>query len=143
MSQVHSPTTGKSRQRMYTILAIVYGLPFVWVGVQHFVRPEIFEPIVPAYLGWSWFWVHATGWTEVGLGLGIMYIRTRRLACRLMVFQLALLYLANLNMWVNDIAFEGHRLGSVGHVVRLGVQLVLMGLAEALARTVPGRSASP
>ena len=137
MSQIHGPTSSKSRQRKYTVLAIAYGLPFVWVGLQHFIRPEIFEPLVPEYLGWPWFWVHITGWTEIGLGLGIMSVRTRRVACRLMVLQLALLYLANLNMWVNDIAFEGHQLGTVGHVARLGAQLVLIALAEALARTVP------
>jgi len=108
------------------VIAILYGLPFVWVGIQHFVQPEVFEPIVPGYLGWPALWVHITGWTEILLGLGVMIPRVRRLAARLMVAQLALLYLANLNMWVNDIPFEGHRFGTVGHSVRLLIQLGLM-----------------
>ena len=114
--------------------AVVYGLPFVWVGVQHFIRPEIFIPIVPEYLGWPEFWVHITGWTEVALGVGIMVPRFRSLSAKLMIVQLILLYLANLNMWVNDIAFEGNRFGPVGHSVRLVIQLVLIGIAAWLGK---------
>jgi len=125
------------RDHQYTLLAVLYGAPFVWIGVQHFVRPEVFLPIMPAYFGWPEFWVHITGWTEVGLGLGIMIPRFRRLASRLMVVQLCLLYLANLNMWLNDIPFDGHHLGTVTHVVRLAIQLLLIGAAIGLGRTGP------
>jgi len=118
-----------------SIASIVYGLPFVWVGIQHFVQPQAFVPIVPAYLGWPEFWVHITGWTEIALGLGIMVPKLRRLASRLMILQLGLLYLANLNMWVNDIPFEGHRFGDLGHSVRLLVQLALMAVAWWLGTT--------
>lgn len=128
--------------RWVQIAAILYGLPFVWVGVLHFVQPEVFEPIVPPYLGWPWFWVHITGYTEVGLGIGIMIPRFRRVAGWLMVAQLALLYLANLHMWMADLSFQGMRMGTVGHVVRLGVQLLLMAAAVGLARSAPSRDAS-
>ena len=120
-----------------TLLAVLYGAPFVWIGIQHFVRPEVFLPIMPAYFGWPEFWVHITGWTEVGLGLGIMVPRFRRWAARLMVLQLCCLYLANLNMWLNDIPFDGHQLGTVAHVVRLVVQILLIGAAVWLGKTVP------
>ena len=128
--------------RWVQIAAILYGLPFVWVGVLHFVQPEVFEPIVPPYLGWPWFWVHITGYTEVGLGIGIMIPRFRRVAGWLMVAQLALLYLANLHMWMADLSFQGMRMGPVGHVVRLGVQLLLMAAAVGLARSAPSRDAA-
>ena len=125
------------RDHRNTVLAVLYGAPFVWIGVQHFVRPDVFLPIMPAYFGWPEFWVHITGWTEVGVGLGIMVPRFRRWAAKLMVLQLCFLYLANLNMWVNDIPFDGHHLGTVTHVVRLAIQLLLIGAAIWLGRTVP------
>ena len=31
-------------------VAVPYGLWFAWVGVQHFLDPEWFEPIVPLSL---------------------------------------------------------------------------------------------
>ena len=126
-----------------TIASIAYGIPFVCVGVQHFVRPEVFLPIVPEYLGWPEFWVHITGWTEIGLGVAIMFPRFRRVAARLMILQLMLLYLANLNMWVNDIPFEGHRFGDVGHSLRLAGQLALIAVAWWLGREQPATPDSP
>ena len=116
------------------VVSVLYGLPFVVIGVQHFLTPEVFEPIVPGFLGWPWFWVHITGWTEVGLGLGILLPRTRRLAAGLMVAQLVLLYAANLNMWLNDIPFQGVQMGTGGHVVRAAVQALLIAAAAGLAR---------
>jgi uncharacterized membrane protein len=116
------------------VVSVLYGLPFVVIGVQHFLTPEVFEPIVPGVLGWPWFWVHITGWTELGLGLGIMLPRTRRLAAGLMVAQLVLLYAANLNMWLNDIPFQGVQMGTGGHVVRALAQALLIAAAVGLAR---------
>ena len=110
-------------------LAILYGLPFVWVGIMHFVNPAVFEPIVPSYLGVPRFWVLLTGFTEIGVALGIMWPTTRRLACVLMIVQLLLLYLANLNMWWNDIPFDGVSLGTTGHLIRMAVQVLLIALA--------------
>ena len=126
--------------RAQNLAAIAYGLPFVWVGIQHFVDPEPFFPIVPTYLGWPEFWVHITGWTEVGVGIGIMIPRTRRLCATLMIAQLLLLYLGNLHMWVNDVAFNGHRFGPLGHTVRLAVQLGLIGLAAWIRSVAPQRA---
>ena len=110
-------------------LAILYGLPFVWVGIMHFVNPAAFDPIVPAYLGMPRFWVLLTGVTEIGVALGIMWRKTRRMACMLMVLQLLLLYLANLNMWWNDIPFDGISLSSTGHWIRMAVQVLLIAFA--------------
>lgn len=124
-------------------VAIAYGLPFVWVGLQHFVNPAPFLPIVPTYLGWPEFWVHITGWTEIGLGIGIMVPRFRRVAASLMMAQLALLYLGNLHMWVNDVAFQGHRFGTLGHTVRLAIQLLLIGVAAWIRSFSPTSEPDP
>ena len=116
---------------------MIYGLPFVWVGIMHFVNPAIFDPIVPPYLGAPRFWVLATGVTEIGLGLGIMWPRTRRMASRWMILQLALLYLANFHMWWNDVPFDGVSLGPLGHSVRLLIQLLLMAIAASIGELWP------
>ena len=142
MTQPAPAPAAPAPSRWVQIASILYGLPFVWVGVLHFVQPEVFEPIVPPYLGWPWFWVHITGYTEVGLGIGVMIPRFRRIAGWLMVAQLALLYLANLHMWMADLSFQGMRMGTTGHVVRLGVQLLLMAAAVGLARSAPSRDAA-
>lgn len=125
----------KNPGRTKTILATVYGLPFIWVGLQHFINPAAFIPIVPDYLGWPEFWVHITGWTEVALGIGVMIPKLRRKACTLMIIQLCLLYLANLYMWTNDIAFDGFRFGAWGHFFRLLAQCLLIAAAVWLRKS--------
>ena len=140
------PERGPGPPRWIQVAAVLYGLPFIWVGVQHFIQPEVFEPLVPPWLGWPWFWVHITGYTEVGLGVGIMVPRLRRVAGWLMVAQLVLLYLANLHMWMADIPFQGFQMGTVGHIIRLVVQLLLIAAAVGLARStsvVRGAPSSP
>jgi len=135
MSESDAPVQDAAPPRWIQVAAVLYGLPFVWVGIQHFISPEIFEPIVPPWLGWPWFWVHITGYTEVALGVGVMVRRTRRVAGWLMVVQLMLLYLANLHMWLADVPFQGIQMGVTGHIIRLAVQLLLIAAAVGLARS--------
>ena len=52
-------------------ISIVYGLPYVWVGIGHFVDPDIFVPIVPDIIGVPFFWVYLSGVFEIVLGLGL------------------------------------------------------------------------
>ena len=112
--------------RMSRWVPVVYGLPFVWIGLQHFVDPAAFDPIVPTYLGAPRFWVLLTGVTEISLGLGVMWSRTRRMASILMIAQLCLLYLGNLHMWMNDVPFNGVSLSTTGHIIRAAVQVLLV-----------------
>jgi len=107
---------------------------------MHFVNPAVFEPIVPPYLGVPRFWVLFTGVTEVALGLGVMWPKTRRWASVLMIGQLCLLYLANLHMWLNSIPFDGVSLSTLGHCIRLGVQVLLVTMAAWVGGLGPFRS---
>ena len=118
-------------------VSVVYGLPFIWVGSRHFIDPALFEPIVPTYLGMPRFWVLLTGVTEIGVGLGIMWSRTRRIASILMIAQLCLLYLGNLHMWVNDVPFDGVSLSTTGHTIRAAIQVLLILIAAWLGGVGP------
>jgi len=66
---------------------------------------------------------------EIAGGLGIIYPETREITGRLMVLFLLAIYPANFNMWINDIPYNGTRLTMQGHLVRLSVQLLLIGAA--------------
>ncbi|MCH1410520.1 MAG: hypothetical protein L7U48_00365, partial [Candidatus Poseidoniaceae archaeon] len=79
-----------------TVVALALGGAFVWIGVQHFLDPTWFEPIVPAALGAPRFWVLASGVAEVAVGLALIVPATRAyggLACAAL---LVVLYWANL-----------------------------------------------
>ena len=118
-----------SKNKLYNFVAILYGIPFVWIGVQHFVDPVWFEPIVPEILGNARFWVLISGVFEIGLGLAIMFPRFRKISALGMVAMLIVLYWANLNMWINDIAIGGTKLPLVGHIIRGFIQFLLIMIA--------------
>ena len=108
------------------ILALVYGIPFILVGIEHFREPQKFVDIVPKYMPFALFLVYLTGIIEIVGGLGIIYPETREITGRLMVLFLIAIYPANFNMWINDIPYNGTRLTTQGHLVRLSVQFLLI-----------------
>ena len=107
-------------------LAIVLGLAFCRIGLLHWTNPEPFEAIVPAYLGVPSFWNLLSGSFEMLFGVGLVIPRTRKRAAMLLFFLVMAMSLANLNMWVNDLPFNGTRLSTQGHVIRWCVQIVLL-----------------
>ena len=109
------------------ILALIYGVPFILIGIEHFREPQKFVDIVPKYMPFALFLVYLTGVMEIIGGLGIIYPETREITGRLMALFLIAIYPANFNMWINDIPYNGTRLTTQGHLVRLSVQLLLIG----------------
>ena len=108
------------------LLALGYGIPFILVGIEHFRSPQKFVDIVPNYLPFALFLVYLTGVIEIVGGLGIIYPDTREITGRLMVLFLLAVYPANFYMWANDVPFNGTRLTTNGHLVRLSVQILLI-----------------
>jgi len=114
---------------LQNILSVVLGIFFINVGIAHFQDPTWFEPIVPAILGDPTFWVLLTGGMEIGLGLGLIIPKTRRLSGMLMALFLVAIYSANLNMWVNDVPLEGKTFATIWHILRLIGQILMILIA--------------
>ena len=108
------------------IVGCLLGLPFIWIGIQHFVNPKAFNEIVPRYLAAPSFWTYTSGALEILLGLGIMIPVTRTLSARLLVALVLVMSLANLNMYLNDTPFNGNLLSATGHAIRLIIQILLL-----------------
>ena len=112
--------------RFKTLVGIILGLSMIRIGFDHLIRPEIFDSIVPDYLGFPRFWTIASGVLEIILGIGMILPVYRQLAARYFTVFLVFVYLANLNMWLNDVPFNGTLLSLNGHIIRLLVQLILI-----------------
>tara|TARA_B100000212_G_scaffold341639_1_gene325405 strand:- start:9514 stop:10518 length:1005 start_codon:yes stop_codon:yes gene_type:complete len=108
------------------IVALALGLAFINVGIDHFVNPIRYEPIVPSALPNAEFWVLASGFFEIMFGLCFIIPQTRSWASVSGVWLLVTLYWANFNMWYNDIPFDGKTYGDLWHVVRLIIQILLI-----------------
>ena len=124
-----------------TLVGSLLGLAFILIGIQHFTRPELFNAIVPKYLGWPAFWNYTSGALEIIFGLGMMIPRARKYAAQLLVVLVLLVSLANVNMWINDLPFNGTRLSTTGHIIRWIIQFllltILLWLGEKIRRPSP------
>jgi len=108
---------------------VILGGWFIYIGIQHFTDPLWFEPIVPDILGWPRFWVWVSGVAEIIVGLLLIIPRTRQIGGLACATLLVILYWANLNMWVNNIAIGGRTYEHHWHVLRLLIQTALIGLS--------------
>ena len=121
------------------VLAIVLGLAFCRIGLLHWTNPEPFEAIVPAYLGAPSFWNLLSGSFEMLFGVGLVIPGTRKRSAMFLFFLVIAMSLANLNMWINDLPFNGTRLSTQGHVIRWCIQIVLLLTLARMAQIQPFR----
>ena len=115
--------------RIKVALGSILGIWFIYIGIQHFTDPVWFEPIVPYILGWPRFWVWVSGVAEIIVGLLLILPRTRRIGGLACAILLVILYWANLNMWINNIAIGGRTYEHHWHILRLLIQTALIGLS--------------
>ena len=108
------------------VLATVYGVAFILVGIAHFRNPQMFVEIVPPFLPFPLFLVYLTGVMEIAGGIGIIHPDSRVLTGRLLVLFLAAVFPANLYMWFSDVPFNGTLMTTPQHVLRLMVQIGLI-----------------
>ena len=108
------------------IIASIYGIAFILVGISHFRNPQIFVEIVPPFLPFALFLVYLTGVMEIAGGIGIIYPGSRLITGRLLVLFLLAVFPANLYMWFADVPFNGTLLTTQQHMLRAGIQVVLI-----------------
>ena len=108
------------------VISVILGLLMVYIGIHHFRNPQIYDDIVPSYLGFPRFWTILSGVVEIISGIGLMLKFSSQLTARFLIAFYGVVYLANLNMWMNNIPFSGDHLSQIGHSVRLLIQIILI-----------------
>jgi uncharacterized membrane protein len=105
------------------------------VGVLHFVSPDPFVRIVPAYLPEPLLLVQVSGFFEIAGGVGLLIPRTRVAAAWGLFALFIAVFPANLNMAMNHIQpVPDAPVSSFAAWARLPFQLVLLAWAWRIAR---------
>ncbi|AQL41421.1 hypothetical protein BV210_01245 [Halorientalis sp. IM1011] len=116
--------------RLKTPLVYVMGSVYVIAGVGHFLVPDLFAQIVPPQLPAATALVYLSGIAEIGLGIGVMVPRTRRVAAWGLVALLLAVFPANVYMATSGVVIQGAPPAiadpGVGRWVRLPLQVVLV-----------------
>jgi uncharacterized membrane protein len=113
---------------------------FVAAGVLHFVRPRMYEAIMPDYLAARRPLVYASGAAEALGGAGLVHPATRRVAGWWLIATLVAIFPANVWMAQHP---ERYRLpgGRVALLARLPLQAALVAWVRAAAQSSSPRSA--
>ena len=118
-------------------LAIIYGSWFIYIGIQHFLDPDWFEPIVPKIIGYPLFWVYISGVFDIMLGILVIIPSSRRIASVGFIIFLVVVYWANINMWINDIEIGENKLSHQQHVIRAIIQIILITIVAWIGKLKP------
>lgn len=109
---------------MITLLRWLAAAAFVAAGAMHFVRPELYESIVPPQLPAHGVLVAISGMAEVLGGIGLLFRRTRRVAGLGLILLLVAVFPANLYMAI-DPGEAGHGAPQWALWARLPLQVVI------------------
>ena len=63
-----------------------------------------------------------------------MFQKTRRISAYGVALMLLVLYWANFNMWINDIAIGGSKFGTEWHIMRAIIQVMLIIICLIIAK---------
>ena len=109
------------------------GVLFIAAGALHFVRPTMYEKIVPPQLGHAPELVAISGLAEIAGGLGLMIPRTRRAAGIGLIALLLAVWPANIYM-----AVQAEHFSAVAPAwalwTRVPLQVVLIWWIERISR---------
>jgi len=138
-------TQGLARLKMP--LVYVMGAVYVIAGVGHFLVPDLFAQIVPPQLPAATALVYLSGIAEIGLGIGVMVPRTRRIAAWGLVALLLAVFPANVYMATSGVVIQGAPAAianpGLGRWIRLPFQVVLIAWALWYASDPPGSGGLP
>jgi uncharacterized membrane protein len=102
--------------------ALTAGPVFVVAGLLHFVKPRMYEAIMPPWLPAHRELVYASGVAEILGGLALLHPRTRRLGGWWLIATLIAVFPANIHMAINPEEYPGVPGGQAGLIARLPVQ---------------------
>ena len=114
---------------MLEVVARLFAGPVMFVaGLLHFVRPEMYEAIMPPWLPAHRELVYLSGVAEAGAAAGTLHPRTRRPAGLLLIATLLAIFPANVHMALNPDEFPKVPGGAAGLYARLPVQALMIWL---------------
>lgn len=124
-------------KRAKPILRLLLAINMIGIGVLHFVSPEPFIKIVPAWLPAARALVLVSGFFEIAGGVGLLVPKLRRAASYGLVALYLAVFPANINMAVNHISLGDTPMPTWAFWARLPFQVLFIAWALWAGRPDP------
>ena len=98
----------RTRSNLHLFSLVTLALFFIAAGVNHFVRPEFYLPIMPAWLPAPMALIYVSGIFEIVGGVAVLVPRLRHAAGWGLIALLIAVFPANIEMALNADAFADH-----------------------------------
>jgi uncharacterized membrane protein len=93
--------------RFKRVLLWIMAAFYVVAGVNHFINPGFYLPMMPDYLPWHLALIYVSGVAEVALGVAVLIPRLRVLAAWGIIALLLAVFPANVYAATNQISLTG------------------------------------
>jgi uncharacterized membrane protein len=105
----------------------IFGIAFIFAGINHFLNPDFYLRIMPPYLPWHLFLVQLSGIIEIVLGVLLLIPKFTRFAAWGLIALLIAVSPANIYMAMNTELFPNFN--PILIYLRLPIQFVLIAWA--------------
>lgn len=113
-----------------TVLLCVMAALYVAAGLNHFLRPDVYMPMMPPYLPAHRELVLLSGFAEIVLGVAVLIRPLRRAAAWGLIALLVAIFPANVHIALHDVPLFGRYEGfGIWNWVRLPFQGLLIAWA--------------
>ena len=116
----------------YTISYILMAIIYTLAGINHFISPQTYLSIMPAWLPYPKELIFLSGVCEILFGLLLLPVSTRRVGAWLIIALLIAVFPANIQMAINYYS-EGTQYFWLA-ILRLPIQAVLIFWAYRLTK---------
>ncbi|MES2761910.1 MAG: MauE/DoxX family redox-associated membrane protein [Bacteroidota bacterium] len=112
---------------VYQFFFYLMVLLYVIAGINHFVKPEFYEKMMPVYLPFHSFCVYLSGVCEIIFALLLIPKVTRKAAARLIIAMLIVFFIIHIQMLIDN--WDNDSVMFWIAVIRIPIQFVLIGWA--------------
>ena len=109
---------------VHLVLLIALSLLFINIGIDHFVNPDFYRSIMPAYLPMHTEAIYISGFFEILGGVAILFPKLRSMAGWGLVLLLIVVFPVNIHMAVNPDLFPDIPLSFL--YIRLALQFIII-----------------
>lgn len=109
---------------VHLVLLITLSLLFINIGIDHFVNPDFYRNIMPAYLPMHTEAIYISGFFEILGGVAILFPKLRSMAGWGLVLLLIVVFPVNIHMAVNPNLFPDIPLSFL--YIRLVLQFIII-----------------
>lgn len=121
---------------VWKILSYLLAVFFIYAGVQHFIKPGFYEPFVPYFLPYKFFFVYASGALEVLFGILVFIPKYAKVGTT----GILLLLIAFLPVHIMDVFTETPAIGTkTAANIRLAVQFLFIAWAYGVQKSVTSK----